>query len=125
MYYLSAPRCLLVGTFLGGLIFDACNPINTTLSAYGWILQESGPYPHMEQTGTSKAELLIEALEVYLNRLESDGGAEVAALRQQVMELEARFTALEEAVIGDVGQPLAVVEMPRVRKVAALQYGQS
>ena len=80
---------------------------------------------HMEQTGASKAELLIEALEVYLNRLESDGGAEVAALRQQVMELEARFTALEEAVIGDVGQPLAVVEMPRVRKVAALQYGQS
>lgn len=79
----------------------------------------------MEQTGASKAELLIEALEVYLNRLESEGGAEVAALRQQVMELEARFTALEEAVIGDVEQPLAVVEMPRVRNVAALQYGQS
>lgn len=78
---------------------------------------------HIEQTGASKAELLIEALEVYLNRLE--GGAEVAALRQQVIELEARFTALEEAVIGDVGQPLAVVEMPRVRKVGALQYGQS
>ena len=49
MYYLSAPRCLLVGTFLGGLIFDACNPINTTLSAYGWILQESGPYPILDR----------------------------------------------------------------------------
>ena len=80
---------------------------------------------HMQQTGASKAELLIEALEAYLNRLESDGGAEVAALRQHVMELETRFTVLEEAVIGDVGQPLAVVEMPRVRKVTALQYDQS
>lgn len=80
---------------------------------------------HMEQTGVSKAELLVEALAVYFDQLESDGGAEVSALRQQVMELEARFTALEEAVIGDVGQSLAVVEMPQVRKVAALQYGQS
>lgn len=59
---------------------------------------------HMQQTGASKAKLLIDALEVYLNRLESDGGTEVVALRQQVMELDARFTALEEAVIGDLGQ---------------------
>ena len=32
-------------TFLESLIFDGCNPVVKALSAYGWILQESGPYP--------------------------------------------------------------------------------
>ena len=45
MYYLSAEKCLLVSTFLEGLIFGGCNLVVTVLSAYGWILHESGPYP--------------------------------------------------------------------------------
>ena len=45
MYYSTAKKCLLVSTFLEGLIFGGCNPGPKALSAYGWILQESGPYP--------------------------------------------------------------------------------
>ena len=48
MYYLSAEKCLLVSTFLEGLIFGGCNPVTKALSAYGWILHESGPYPSNE-----------------------------------------------------------------------------
>ena len=49
MYYLSAGKCLLVSTFLEGLIFGGCNLAVTMLSAYGWILHESGPYPTLEK----------------------------------------------------------------------------
>jgi hypothetical protein len=45
MYYSDNEKCLLVSTFLEGLIFVGCNPAIKALSAYGWILQESGPYP--------------------------------------------------------------------------------
>lgn len=44
MYYSSTKKCLSVSTFLGASIFGGCNPVVTTLSAYGWILHESGPY---------------------------------------------------------------------------------
>ncbi len=50
MYYLSAEKCLLVSTFLEGLIFGGCNLVVTMLSAYGWILQQSGPYPNKSGT---------------------------------------------------------------------------
>ena len=36
---------LLVSTFLEDWIFGDCNLVSTTLSDYGLILQESGPYP--------------------------------------------------------------------------------
>ena len=49
MYYSSAKKCLLVSTFLRVSIFGGCNPVVTTLSAYGWILRESGPYPFLQR----------------------------------------------------------------------------
>ena len=41
----STLECPLVSIFLNGLILGGCNPVLALLSAYGWILHESGPYP--------------------------------------------------------------------------------
>ena len=53
MYYSTAKKCLLVSTFLEGLIFGGCNPGPKALSAYGWILQESGRAMRSPETSLS------------------------------------------------------------------------
>jgi len=49
----------LVSTFLEGSIFGSCSPATAMLSAYGWILQESGPYPKMASQLTSGVSLAL------------------------------------------------------------------
>ena len=84
MYYSTAKKCLLVSTFLEGLIFGGCNPGPKALSAYGWILQESGPYPGFIEK--ADFEPRIQRLKARLEALETQRqqAAEEVSLQQEL-----------------------------------------
>ena len=90
--------CLLVCTFLESLIFDGCNPVTKALSAYGWILQESGPYPkslqmagiqtaYLEESRRQKTEALRAAV-VCLSAGEQREGLDRLDKAEMVHELK-------------------------------------
>jgi hypothetical protein len=74
---------------------------------------------HVNQTGKSKAAVLIEALSLYLDRPQLPTDPEAFALYRQVMALDARLKVLEAAMLNaqvpQSDQPLQSAPRRRVK----------